>query len=199
MSKNKKVSKGDYPKEDVNLFNCKYLGAGHNGIVYTMQDGRVIKIFKEVKEGIREYNILKSVNGNKYFPRVYECGANYMIRDYVGGIGLKSYIRKHGTNKKLIVNIIELMREFKRLNFTKIDIRCKDIFVQEDLRLMVIDPKSVYTKTKKYPHRLMIGLDKVGALDLFKEVLKKDYPKLYTRWIVKGRNLEENWVSWELL
>lgn len=191
MKRDLELNYSDYSDEEFDLKGCTYIGEGHNGIVYMLKDGRVIKIFKDIQDGINEYLILKKVDSSRYFPRVYECGENYMIRDYVDGVSLKEYIRKNGTSKKLIDNIIALLEEFKRLNFTKLDIRCKDIFVQDNYKLMVIDPKSTFTKTKRYPHRLMIGMNKVGALEMFIEVLQNEKPRLYKKWILEGRYLEK--------
>lgn len=176
--------------EGPDLMFCKYIGEGHNGKIYRMTDGRIIKIYKDFKAGRKEYSILMSLNGNPHFPKVYECGFNYMIRDYVDGQCLKDYIRKNGIDKVLAMSIINLMEEFKTLNFSKVDIRCKDIFVQNNGNLMVIDPKSTYTRERHYPHKLMKGLSNVNALDTFIQVLKKERPDLYKRWIINGRNLE---------
>lgn len=192
MSKKSGEFYSDYSNEDFDLLGCKYIGEGHNGIIYRMKDGRIIKIFKDKEDGVKEYKILKSVKGNKYFPKVYECGENYMIRDYVSGKGLKDYIRQNSMDRILAMSVIRLLEEFKKLGFTKMDIRCKDIFVQSDGNLMIIDPKSMYTKVKKYPHRLMIGLNKVGALECFENVLMEERPYLYRKWIIEGRELEKN-------
>lgn len=176
--------------DDVNLLGCKYVGEGHNGKIYLLKDGRILKLFKNRKACSEEYEILSSVDGNPHFPRIYEYGINYMIRDYVGGENLKKFIEKNGLPESLAHNIINLMEEFKRLNFTKIDIRCKDIFVQDDGSLKVIDPKSLYRRERDYPHKLMKGLNNLDVLDNFEQVLKKVRPDLYKLWIIEGKNLE---------
>ena len=143
---------------DINLFECKFLGKGHNGIVYMLPDNRVIKICYIMKDFHGESAILKKVNGNKYFPMLYETGGNYMIRDYVDGIPLKNYIKINGLSRELAVEIIEMLKEFERLQFTKIDIRCKDVYVQPDGTLKVIDPQNFYSKSRYFPRHLSKGL-----------------------------------------
>jgi len=170
---------------DIDLRDCKYLGEGNNGIVYLLPDGRVIKIFKKIKNCQNEYFILEKVNGNEHFPRAYECMGNYIIRDYVGGECMRSYIKKHGLSRRLALNLIELIEEFKKLQFTKLDIRCRDVYVQEGEFLMVIDPKYSYTREKDFPKHLAKGLSSLGVLHEFMKVVRKVRPEIYKDWASK--------------
>lgn len=170
---------------DVNLLQCMVLGKGHNGIVYLLPDGKVIKVCFTEKSCKSEYYILNKVNGNKYFPRVYGICGNYMIRDYVGGKSLKDYIKEYGFNRDIALKVILLFEEFDKLKFTKRDIRCKDIFVQPDATLKVIDPKKCYSKDRDFPRHLSKGFEKLGVLDYFMEVVKEEKPKLYRKWFSK--------------
>jgi RIO-like serine/threonine protein kinase len=176
----------------LNLLSCKLLGKGHNGSVYLLPDNKIIKVCIEEKSCHSEYYILNRVNGNKYFPRVYGMCGNYMIRDYVGGVTLKDYIKSRGMNKELVLNIADLLQEFKKLKFKKIDIRCRDIYVQEDMSLKVIDPKKCYSKYRDYPRHLVKGLRKLEVLDFFMSVLKEERRPLYRKWKSKiDRYVEE--------
>jgi len=167
---------------DVDLLDCKLLGEGHNGIIYLLPEGKVIKICNSIKSCRNEYEILRRIRKNKYFPRVYGMMGNYMIRDYVDGIPLNKYIRRHGVDRDLAIRIIELLEEFRKLRFRKLDIRCKDIMVSPDRSLMVIDPKKFYSKDRDFPKHLSKGLHKLGVLDAFLEVVRQERPKLYKRW-----------------
>lgn len=170
----------------LNLSGCKFLGEGHHGKVFLREDGKVVKICTTAESCKNEYAILKKVDGTKYFPKAYEYNNIYMVRDYVGGQCMKEYIKKNGLSKKLALNVIDLLEEFERLNFTKIDIRCKDIFVQKDESVMVIDPKGCYSRKKNYPSHLMKGLKKARYLEKFLKVLKEEKPILYEKWIIKN-------------
>jgi Predicted Ser/Thr protein kinase len=167
---------------NINLFDCKKLGSGHNGVVYMLPEGKVIKICFSEESCKKEYYILDKVNGNKYFPKVYGICGNYMIRDYVGGTILKDYIKSNGMNKDLAIKIIILLEEFNKLKFNKLDIRCKDIFVQNDGSLMVIDPKKCYSKKRRFPRHLSKGLNKLGVLDYFMGIVKEERPNLHKKW-----------------
>lgn len=186
LPKGANMSKGMYKRyiEDfkANLLDCKFLGKGNNGIVYMLPEGKAIKVCFEEEKCRKEYFILKRIHNNKYFPRVYGMCGNYMIRDYVEGVPLNRYIRKHGLDRELAVNILKLLREFRKLKFAKEDVRCKDIMVQAEGTLMVIDPKKCYSKERDFPRHLCKGLYKLGVLDQFMKVVKETDSKSYKRW-----------------
>lgn len=167
---------------DINLLDCTFLGKGHNGAVYMLPDGKIIKVFFKYKNCSKEYFILDKVNKNKYFPRTYCMNGNYIIRDYVDGTFLHHYIKEHGISKDLTLAIVDLLEEFKKLKFTKLDIRCKDIVVKRDGNLMVIDPKKFYSRNRNYPKHLSKGLKKLGVFEEFMSYIKQEKPTLYNEW-----------------
>ena len=164
------------------LRTSEFLGSGHNGIVYLLPNKRVIKIFKDKKVCEQEYNILMKTRKSKYFPKVYERGAYYIVRDYASGERLDKYIKKHGINKVISHNIIKLIEEFKKLNFDKLDIRCKDLYLRDDFSITVIDPKNNYSKKVIYPRHLMKGLNNLGVIDEFLSVVIDEEPEIYELW-----------------
>ncbi|WP_027626446.1 protein kinase [Clostridium lundense] len=169
------------------LRTAEFLGCGHNGIVYLIPGKKVIKIFRERKVCEKEYNILKRTSKSKYFPKVYCHGTYYIVRDCVEGERLDKYIKNNGLNREISCNIIKLIKEFKKLNFSKLDIRCKDLYVKNDLSLMVIDPKNNYSRECTYPRHLMKGLNNLGVLDEFLEVVKTENNELYNEWNLRMR------------
>ena len=88
----------------------------------------------------------------------------------VEGIQLDKYIKKNGLNLELTKNIYKLIKEFKRLDFSKIDTRCKDVYVKDDCTIMLIDPKKCY----KRKSLISIGKKKV------KKRNTKEMMKIYT-------------------
>jgi predicted Ser/Thr protein kinase len=184
MSKKVKIDEAYLNNFGINLDNCTLLGEGHHGKVYLIADDRVIKVCRDSKSCIYESFIFSRVRGSKHFPKVYDFDEHYIVRDYVGGQTLAKYIKANGINKGLVLKIIELLEEFDALEFTKLDIRCKDVMIQDNGLLMVIDPKSCYTRKVGYPRHLMKGLKKLGALEAFTDVLKEVRPDLYEKWIV---------------
>lgn len=163
----------------------EYLGRGHNGVVFLLPGRRIIKIFYEKKICLKEADILKKVKGSKYFPKIIKHGDKYIIRELVDGIRLDQYIKKHGLNKRLSKQIYRVLQEFKKLRFTKLDIRCRDLYVDDSGNIMVIDPKDNYTRRREYPRHLMKGLEKIDVLDDFLKFIKQFDKNLFKSWKVK--------------
>lgn len=176
----------DFDEATEKLFReANYLGQGHNGVVYELPNKKAIKIFLRKKVCNDEGGILTKTNGSKYFPRLYKKGSLYIIRDLVEGKRLDKYIKQNGLSDRLVKNIYELLLEFKRLKFKKLDVRCKDIYVSNNEKLMIIDPKKAYTRKIDYPRHLIKGLNKIGVLDEFFMGIKKIDSKQATSWELK--------------
>lgn len=183
----------DFDSHTEKLFKkANYLGQGNNGIVYQLDDRKAIKIFLKKKVCNDEAAILFKTNGSKYFPRIYKRGSLYVVRDMVYGERLDFYIKKNGLNQKLIKNIYSLLREFKRLKFKKLDTRCKDVYVGENCKLMMIDPKKAYKRKVDYPRHLMKNLNRIGQLEKFIEGIGKINYKISIEWKKKFETYCEN-------
>ncbi|WP_196000017.1 protein kinase [Clostridium sp. 1001271B_151109_B4] len=158
----------DFDKEVESLFkDAKLLGEGHNGIVYEVPGNKAIKIFTDKNVCKSEADILYKVKRSKYFPRIYKSGEYYILREMVNGKRLDHYIQQNGLSQQLIYNLYRLFNEFKSLKFTKLDARCRDIYVNKNERVKVIDPKQCYSRKVDYPRHLMKGLDGIDVLEEF--------------------------------
>ena len=181
----------DFDTETEELFkSATFLGEGHNGIVYSLPGDKAIKILKEIKCCKEEGEILKRVNRSKFFPKFYKIGKFYIVRDEVRGERLDHYIKKNGFNYEISQGLYQMIEEFYRLKFTKLDARCRDIYVTKSNRIMVIDPKQSYTKKVNFPRHLMKGLEKLGVLESFLEDIEiidkkiaKDWEKRYNQYL----------------
>lgn len=166
----------------IKLDECTFLGKGHSGSVYLMNDGRVVKIFKNPEACKEEYYILKKLINGSYYPKPFEFHSHYMIREYINGINIKEYIKQNGISTKLIVEIIDFLCYIKANNFKKIDVRFAHIFLQRNMSIRVIDPRNSYTQKTYYPKHLIGDLVDIDSLDLFWKVLKEYKPDLYKKW-----------------
>jgi hypothetical protein len=182
-------------KAEKMLRESEFLGSGHNGIVYLLPNKRVIKIFKDKKVCETEYNIFMKTRRSKNFPKIYEHGAYYIVRDFASGERLDKYIKKHGINKEITRNLMKLIEEFKTLNFKKLDIRCKDLYLKSDLSITVIDPKNNYSKKVIYPRHLMKGLYHLGVLHDFLTVVNIESPKTYELWNFRFKQYLETGIK----
>ena len=183
----------DFNEKVEKLFKkAEYLGQGNNGIVFELPENKVIKIFSDSKVCNDESGILIKTKGSKYFPKIFDKGTNYIIREKVEGERLDYYIKDNGLSEKLIRNIYSLLMEFKKLKFKKLDIRCKDIFVAKNEKIMIIDPKKSYNRKVDYPRHLMKGLMKLQVLNKFLDEIKEIDQKRYIIWKTKFEEYCEN-------
>ena len=158
----------DFDKELESLFkDAKLLGEGHNGIVYEVPGNKAVKIFTDKNVCKSEADILYKVKKSKYFPKIYKSGEYYILREMINGKRLDHYIQQNGLSQQLIYNLYRLFNEFKSLKFTKLDARCRDIYVSKNERVRVIDPKQCYSRKVNYPRHLMKGLKRLDVLDEF--------------------------------
>ena len=162
---------------------AEFLGQGNNGIVYKVPENKVIKLFYEEKVWYDEAYILTRTKRAAFFPKLYEKGRFYIVREMVEGIQLDKYIKKIGLNFELTKNIYEMLEEFKRLKFKKIDSRCKDIYVSNDLKIKLIDPKKYYRRNIEFPRHLMKGFLKLEVLNDFYIYMKQINEEKTREWI----------------
>lgn len=167
--------------EDV-IRNSDFLGKGNNGVVYKIDKKKIIKVFNDEKVCKKELSILKASSKCDSFPQVYEHGDYYIIRDFVDGIRLDKYINKNPLNKEIVQSIVNLISDFQKLNYKKLDMRCKDLYLQEDFSLRVIDPKNNYSKHMSFPRHLMKGIYKRNQIGEFFYYLHDIDINLYEKW-----------------
>lgn len=173
----------DFDREVENLFReAEFLGEGHNGIVYEVPGDKALKIFLDKKVCKEEARTLEKVKKSKYFPKIYKYGEYYVLREKVDGKRLDHYIEENGLSEKLSYNLYKLIKEFEELGFTKLDARCRDIYVLENEKIKVIDPKQCYKRKVSYPRHLMKGLDGINVLAQFLTYIKRFNLKLGNEW-----------------
>jgi len=162
--------------------SAEYLGKGNNGVVYRIDKSTIIKIFNDKKVCEKEREILIASKKCSSFPKIFSYGDFYVIREYVDGIRLDKYLRHNNLNRALVENLVALIDDFRKLRYKKLDIRCKDLYVQPDFSLKVIDPKNNYDKIVHYPTHLMKGIFKRGKIGEFFFYLKDMDEELYRSW-----------------
>ncbi|AIY84366.1 MAG: protein kinase [Clostridium baratii] len=163
-----------FDKDTEKLFReSKYLGQGNNGIVYDLPGNKIVKIFLKEKICKAEGNTLKRTKKSKHFPKIYVHGKLYIVREKVSGVRLDKYIKRNGIDKDLTIKIVNLLKEFKKLGFKKLDTRCRDVYITESGRLMLIDPKGCYTRKVDFPRHLMKKLNRLGVLDDFLDYVRE--------------------------
>ena len=116
-------------------------------------------------------------------PRLFEVGENYIVMEYIEGVSLWKYI----SNKKEISfdiskKIISLLKEMKRLGFTRIDSSLRHIIVTNDGSLKAIDLVYAYIRIDKKPVKIFTELKKIGLVKEFMNHVKTIDIALYNEW-----------------
>lgn len=167
----------------LDIKECRFLGKGKEGTVYLTPEGYALKIFYNKKKAENEAYLLEKVKSSNFFPKVLFIANNMILRDYVEGNILYDYITKNGLSYNLSTEIINLIEEFKLLNFTRLDIRGAHIFVSKNEKIQVIDPRKVFVKKTPYPKEIIKILVKLNVFDEFLKHLLDYKPKLLKYWI----------------
>lgn len=166
----------------IDIRKLKFIGEGTQGKVYFLPPDKVIKVFHNNRSCRDQLRILRNVCNSRFFTRVYDYDEFSIILDFVPGINLREYLKSNGLSKKLACELVELIYEFERLGFTRLDIRAPHIFVQADESIKVIDPRKTYTIIQKYPIKILRTLKRAGVLNRFFKLIKGKYYDKYLEW-----------------
>ncbi|WBW99357.1 hypothetical protein [Oceanirhabdus sp. W0125-5] len=157
----------------------EFIGADQNSILYSISKDKVIKIFREDIMCNREERSKLIIYENRYFPDLLEIGQNYILREKVKGECLKDIVKRDGLNEEVAEKLVELLNEFQRLGFTKIDVRLKEIYVDNEKNIKLKDPDLYFTRDVHYPKHLCKELEKHGGLNCLLKTLYENNPELY--------------------
>jgi RIO-like serine/threonine protein kinase len=160
----------------------KLIGSGHEGKVYLLPHDMVLKVFHNPHSCARQVEILLKAQNSRFFPTVFDYDNYSIVMGFVYGSKLSYYFRYNSINKNLSLELVKLINEFKKLNFTKLDMRLGHIFLQPDETVKVIDPRGSYEKKRPYPKSMLRGLQRRGELRNFFTYIKYDYPDYYKYW-----------------
>lgn len=160
----------------------KLLGQGHEGKVYLLPDSKVIKVFHNSDSCKRQIDILENVSCSRFFPAVYDYDDYSIVMEFVYGSTLSYYFKKNNIDMHISLELVELIEEFKRLGFTKLDARLGHIYLQQDETIKVIDPRGCYTLVRPYPSSMLRGLKERNVLSDFFACIKPFYPDYYRYW-----------------
>ena len=166
----------------LNIEDCTLLGSGAEGAVYLTPEGYALKVFKNIKAAKNEEDILNIAKESVYFPTVILRVSNILIREMVYGQNLYEYIFKNGLSYKISAQLVDLIEEFKKLNFKRLNIRNAHIFIDKNEKLMVIDPRKSFTKNTPYPKDIIKILNKLHVFDDFLQHLTSYKPELLPYW-----------------
>lgn len=165
----------------------KVIGKGTQGIVYKIDSERCIKIFKSAVACKGEVEALQLAQKNRHFPKLFEFGDKYIIREYVKGIPLDKYLEKEPLTLEWSIKIVDLYDALKEVGFHRLDTVLFHIYVTKGGLLKMIDPAKSLKLSIVYPKRLLKGLWKLGYQKIFLNHVKAVRPELYRLWMVEKK------------
>ena len=161
----------------------KLLGTGTQGKVYRIDNERCIKIFKSKKDCCEEIKTLMTAQGDMHFPKLYSCGDDYIIREFIDGVELDNYLLKEKLTPEIIEKLICLYEAMIKVGYCRLDTAIFHIFVTPLSELKLIDTSKALKRKTIIPSLLISGLERLGyKADLF-NFLKLNRPDLYKTWI----------------
>ncbi|MBT2603256.1 hypothetical protein J7E55_09535 [Bacillus sp. ISL-53] len=177
------LRKGDKVEVIHNPTSYPLIGRGNQGAVFKISPDQCVKIFPKPMHAQRESEALKAAQGSPIVAKLYEAGENYIIMEYIEGPSLQEYLKSKGKIKEDITKkILFLIEEMKRLKFTRLDSRLKEIIVTKQGELKMVDLVNHFTKKYEIPQLLLANLEKLGLLSSFLEQVKKIDPQSYLEW-----------------
>lgn len=167
----------------LNIKNLQLLGCGTQGKVYKIDSQRCIKIFKRKQDCKDEFETLTIAQIDWHFPRLYQYGENYIIRECINGVELDKYLSEHPLTPNISNKIIELYEAMIKVGYNRLDSAIFHIFITPSGNLKLIDTAKAMKKTAIYPHLIISGLTKLGYKTQFLSFVKNTRPDIFNKWL----------------
>jgi predicted Ser/Thr protein kinase len=168
-----------------NPTELKLVDKGAHGAVFKLSDNKCIKIYAENINAELEAESYRKGQASEMVPRLYEVGANYIIMEFIEGISLYEYLSKKNDVDLIIAKkLLFVLREMKRLGFTRIDSSLRHILVTTDESLKAIDLVYAYVRNDIKPIKIFTELRNLDLVKPFLEQVKKLDINLYNEWVI---------------
>lgn len=166
-----------------NPTELKLVDKGAHGAVFKLTNDKCVKIYAEEGNAKLEAYTYKKVQGSEFMPKLYETGNNYIIMEFIEGISLSEYIyQKNEISFSISQKLISLLKEMKRLGFSRLDSSLRHIIITRDERLKVIDLVYAYVRNDTMPNKIFTELKEIGFDKSFLEHVKKIDRILFHEW-----------------
>lgn len=159
------------------------IGKGAQGAVFKLDEKRCVKIYVYPKNAEREYSTYQAISNSSIAPKVYKKGASFIVMEFLKGPSLDIYLKKKGKLSSWITRqLVFIIKEMKRLKFTRIDVALRHVFIAPNKQLKIIDLVKSYTKRIPFPVTLLGDLDSLGLMGSFMMKVKEIEPELFSEW-----------------
>jgi RIO-like serine/threonine protein kinase len=174
------------------------IGAGHQGAVYRIAEGRCVKIYGKPEHCEMEKTILLANQGLSFIPKVYESGNNYVVMEYLVGPDLNTFLKKQTTLPPVVTKLLlDILTSQKQAGFKQIDAPLRHVFVTNN-GFKMVDHVYSYSRLQERPLELFQNLHERGFLADFLEQIKVLDPDTHAKWTKTPIPLTEEEVQMEI-
>ncbi|WP_404330041.1 hypothetical protein [Mesobacillus maritimus] len=182
-----KIKVRNLVNEDVEVENespLSMIGKGRQGAVFQVTDDICVKVFGNTEDCEREYYALSLGQDTNLFPKLYHKGPLHIAMEIIRGVDLREYLQSQPLSKELSVKLIEMLITFKEIGYERIDHHKRQIYLQEDGSLKVIDVARTVWRDRVYPYprKLLNSLGKDNK-EVFSAHVQELAPTLYNEWL----------------
>ena len=169
--------------EVVNKSPLTMIGKGRQGAVFSFTNDICVKVFGNSEDCEREYYALSLGQKSSLFPKVYAKGSLYIAMEFVEGVDVREYLQSQPLTKELSYKLIQMLVTFKEVGFDRIDHHKRQIYLQPDGSLKVIDVARAVWRDRvyPYPHKLLTSLGEEYK-EMFLSHVQELAPELYQEW-----------------
>lgn len=180
------ITVNNQENQDVEVINnspLRMIGKGRQGAVFQYSDDVCVKVFGNEEDCAREYEALSMGEHTGLFPQIYDHGPLFIVMETIKGIDLREYLQSHPLTEELSAKLIEMLVTFKDIGYERIDHHKRQIYLQADGSLRVIDVARTIWRDRVYPYprKLLTSLGETHK-ETFLSHVKAFSPELLEEW-----------------
>ncbi len=180
------ITVNNLENQDVEVINnspLQMIGKGRQGAVFHYTDDVCVKVFGNEEDCEREYEALSMGQHTGLFPKVYDHGPLFIVMETIKGIDLREFLQSHPLTEALSAKLIEMLIIFKEIGYERIDHHKRQIYLQADGSLRVIDVARTIWRDRVYPYprKLLTSLGETHR-ETFLSHVKEISPELLEEW-----------------
>jgi predicted Ser/Thr protein kinase len=170
--------------EVVNNTPLVMMGKGRQGAVFQLTDEICVKVFGNTEDCDREYYALSLGQQTSLFPKLYRKGPLFIVMEIIKGVDLREYLQSQPLTKALSARLIEVLYTFKLIGYERIDHHKRQIYLQSDGSMKVIDVARTIWRDRVYPYprKLLTSLGEENKA-IFLAHVQEMAPALYEEWL----------------
>lgn len=170
--------------EVVNHSPLLMIGKGRQGAVFSISDDICMKVFGNEEDCDREHYALSLGQQTNLFPLIYAKGTSFIVMELIKGVDLREYLQSKPLTPQLSYKLIQLLITFKTIGFERIDHHKRQIILQHDGNIKVIDVARTVWRDRVYPYprKLLTSLGEENKA-IFMSHVQEMAPELYEEWV----------------